>query len=179
MSVETQHYDYVDERPVADGYEVKHGERNRSMLTSWSPAQFVGLIVGIAITVMGFVAVARTGFNTDHIYTPHAEAWHLPHSPLMALIEVGFGVLVMVASVVPGGARSFLALLGAIALSFGIVVVLETPPDRLNHWLGVVDKNGWFYVVVGGVLLLAALISPVFTTRTRRHVVRDEQRVLS
>jgi hypothetical protein len=170
---------YVVERPEPDSYEVEHGERHRATWSSWSPAQFVGLVAGIAITVMGFVALARTGFDTDHIYSPHAQAWHLPHSPLMALIEVGFGVLVMVASVVPGGARSFLALLGAIALSFGIVVLVETPPNRLNHWLGVDDKNGWFYVVVGGVLLLAALISPVFTTRTRKRVVRDEQRVLA
>jgi len=177
MATDTKQHDV--ERPVDAGYEVEHGEQNRSMWTSWSPAQFVGLAVGIVLTVMGLVALSRTGFDSDHIYSPHAEAWHLPHSPLMALIEVGFGVLVLVASVVPGGARSFLALLGAIALSFGIVVLVETPPDRLNHWLGVEDKNGWFYVVIGGVLLLAALVSPVFTTRTRRHVVRDEQHVLA
>ena len=177
MPVETEHY--VVEEPVADGYEVERGERNRSMLAQWSPAQLVGLICGIGITVLGFVALARTGFNTDNIYSPHALAWRLPHSPLMALIEVGFGVLLILASVVPGGMRSFIALLGAIALSFGIVVVSMTPPDRLNHWLGVEDKNGWFYIVVGGVLLLAGLLSPVVTTRTHKHVVRDDRHVLA
>ena len=169
---------YVVERPVSEGYEVEHGERHRSMWSTWSPAQVIGLIAGIVITVLGLVALARTGFDTDHLYSPHAQAWHLPHSPLMAIIEVGFGVLVLIASVVPGGARSLLALLGAIALAFGVVVLVEAPPNRLNHWLGVEDKNGWFYVIVGGVLLLAALISPVFTIKTRKHVVRDEQRVL-
>jgi hypothetical protein len=180
MPTETEHY--VVERPerrVADGYEVEHGERNRSMLAQWSPAQLVGMIVGIGITVLGFVALARTGFNTDNIYSPHALAWRLPHSPLMALIEVGFGVLLIVGSVAPGGIRSLIALLGAAALSFGIVVVSMRPPDRLNHWLGVEDKNGWFYIIVGGVLLLAGFLSPVFTTRTHKHVVRDEQRVLA
>ena len=170
---------YVTERPVSEGYEIEHGERNRSMLAQWSPAQLVGLIIGIAVTVLGFVALARTGLNTDNIYSPHALAWSLPHSPLMALIEVGFGMLLIVASVVPGGMRSLIALLGAVALSFGIVVVSMTPPDRLNHWLGVEDKNGWFFVVVGAVLLLAGLVSPTFTTRTRKHVVRDERHVLA
>jgi len=180
MPTETEHYVVErSERPVADGYEVEHGERNRSMLSQWSPAQLVGMVAGIGITVLGFVALARTGFNTDNIYSPHALAWRLPHSPLMALIEVGFGVLLIVGSVVPGGVRSLIALLGAVALSFGIVVVSMTPPDRLNHWLGVEDKNGWFFVVVGGVLLLAGFVSPVFTTRTHKHVVRDEQRVLA
>src|SRR6266550_1844604 len=103
MPTDTEHY--VAERPVSEGYEIEHGERNRSMLAQWSPAQLVGLI------------------------------------------EVGFGVLLIVASVVPGGIRSLIALLGAVALSFGIVVVSMTPPDRLNHWLGVEDKNGWFFVV--------------------------------
>jgi apolipoprotein N-acyltransferase len=176
MPVDTEQY--VVEHPVPEGYEIEHGERNRSMLAQWSPAQFVGLIIGIAVTVLGFVALARTGFNTNNIYSPHALAWRLPHSPLMAVIEVGFGVLLIVAAVVPGGIRSLIALLGAAALSFGIVVVSMTPPDRLNHWLGVEDKNGWFFVVVGGVLLLAGLVSPVFTTRTRTHVVRDEHHVL-
>jgi apolipoprotein N-acyltransferase len=176
MATDTQ--DYVEERPGTSGYEIEHGERNRSLVAQWSPAQLVGLIIGIGITVLGFVALARTGFNTDNIYSPHALAWRLPHSPLMALIEVGFGVLLIAAAVVPGGMRSLIALLGAVALSFGIVVVSMTPPNRLNHWLGVEDKNGWFFIVVGGALLLAGLFSPTFTTRTRKHVVRDEKHAL-
>jgi len=174
---DTEHY--VVERPVASGYEVEHGERNRSMLSQWSPAQLLGLIVGIGITVLGCIALARTGFNTDNIYSPVSTAWRLPHTPLMALIEIGFGVLLIVGSVVPGGARSLMVMLGAVALAFGIVVVSLDPPNRLNHWLGVVDKNGWFYIVVGGVLVLVGLVSPVFTTRSHRHVVRDEQHVLA
>ena len=97
----------------------------------------------------------------------------------MALVEVGFGMLVILAAVVPGGSRGFMALLGAIALCFGLVVLVEETPNRLNHWLGVIDRSGIFYAVVGGVLLLSAILSPVFTSRTRRHVVRDEQRVVA
>jgi membrane-bound ClpP family serine protease len=88
-------------------------------------------------------------------------------------------VLVILSAVVPGGARGFMALLGAIALCFGLVVLIESTPNRLNHWLGVVDRNGVFYAIVGGVLLLAAILSPVYTTRSRRHIVRDEQRVVA
>jgi len=176
MREATQHY--VAETPAPSGYAVEYDERDRSVRSFWSPAQIVGLIIGIGITVLGFAAVARTGFDTDHIYSPKAMAWNLPHSPLMGLIEVGFGVLVIVSAVVPGGMRGFMALLGAAALSFGLVVLVEDAPNRLNHWLGVVDRNGWFYVITGGVLLLAAIVSPVFASRTERHVVRDEQRVV-
>jgi membrane-bound metal-dependent hydrolase YbcI (DUF457 family) len=179
MSADPSHF--VNQRPASGEYEVEHGERERhtSMFTSWSPMQIVGLIIGIGITVLGFAAVARTGFDSDHIYTPQADVASMSHTPLFALIEVGFGVLVIVAAVVPGGARGFMALLGAAAVSFGLVVLIEETPNRLNHWLGVEDRNGVFYVVVGGVLLLTAIVSPVFTRKTRRHVVRDEQRVVA
>jgi hypothetical protein len=178
MSADTSHYGY--ERPATSDVEVAYGERERhtSVLTSWSPAQIVGLIAGIGITVLGFTALARTGFDTDHIYSPKAEAWSFTHSPLFALIQVGFGVLLILAAVVPGGARAFMALLGAVAVSFGLVVLLEDTPNRLNNWLGVEDRNGVFYLVVGGVLLLAAIASPVFTRKSRSHVVRDEQHVV-
>jgi hypothetical protein len=176
MREDTRHYVY--ERPVTD---VEYGERERhtSIISSWSPAQIVGLVIGIGITVLGFAAVARTGFDTDHIYTPVDNVWNLPHSPLMGLIEVGFGVLVILAAVVPGGSRGFMALLGAIAVCFGLVVLIEEAPNRLNHWLGAIDRTGVFYVIVGGVLLLSAILSPVFTSRSRTHVVRDEQRVVA
>jgi len=167
---------YVQEVPNEDrDYAVvSSGRTSESVTPPWSPAQIIGVIVGIGFTVLGFAAVARTGFDTGHIYTPHDVVWRLPHSPLLALIEVGFGVLVLLSSVVPGGIRTLMALLGAISVAFGIVVLAADTPNRLNHWLGVTHRNGWLYTVVGAVLVLAALASPVFAGRSRRRVVRDE-----
>jgi hypothetical protein len=136
----------------------------------WSPAQIVGLAVGIGMVVLGVVAVVRTGFDTDHIYTPHALVWHLPHSPLLAVSEIAFGALLILASVVPGAARGLMGLLGAIALAFGIVVLVSTQTGDLNRWLAVTHRSGWFFVIAGGVVLLAALFSPVFVPRT--HTLR-------
>src|SRR4051794_20415804 len=79
----------------------------------WSPAQLIGLIIGIFFVVFGVVAVNRTGFNTDHIYSPHTAVWHFPHSPLLGVSEIGFGILVILASIVPGASRVALSILGA------------------------------------------------------------------
>ena len=51
----TQHYVY-EEQPV----DVEYGERERhtSTFSTWSPAQIIGLVIGIGITVLGFAAVA-------------------------------------------------------------------------------------------------------------------------
>jgi hypothetical protein len=152
-------------------------ERRRVETTGawWSPAQIVGLIIGIGSVVLGITAVVRTGFDTSHVYRPQMLVWHLPHSPLLGAIEIGWGALLVVASVVPGGARSLIALLNATTLAFGVVILAESVPNRLNHWLGVTNRSGWLFLVVGAVGLLAALFSPTFGGRT--HVVRERERV--
>src|SRR5262249_45562831 len=95
-----------------------------------------------------------------------------PHSPLLGLIEIGYGALMILASVVPGGARWLMGLLGAIALAFGLVIVVGTTPARLHRWLGVVHINGWLYVGIGAAALVAAILMPVIVHRTPR--TRDE-----
>jgi hypothetical protein len=80
----------------------------------------------------------------------------------------------VVGSVVPGGARTLLGLLGGIALVFGIVVLATSMPNRLNDWLAVSHRSGWLYVISGAVVLAAAIFSPVvFTVRRERQVVRS------
>lgn len=142
----------------------------------WSPAQIVGLAGGIAFVILGIAALARTGFDSSHLYRPHAVVWHLSHSPLLGAIEIAFGALLILASVVPGGLRSMMALLGAIALGFGLVVLLDVAPHRLFHWLGVTHRNGSLFVIAGAVILVAALFSPVFGGTERRRRVHEHTR---
>jgi hypothetical protein len=168
-----------DPAPVAETGYVADRRTTEATMPSWSPLQIIGLIVGIGFGVLGIAAVARTGFDTSHIYTPHDLVWSFPHSPLLGVIEIGFGLLMVLGSVVPGGWRSFLALLGAISLAFGIVVLVEEVPNRLNDWLAVSHRNGWLYVTAGGIVLLAALFAPVFGGVEREHRVLHRETVLN
>lgn len=143
----------------------------------WSPAQIIGLIAGIFFAVLGIAAVVRTGFETSHVYTPHEEVWSFAHSPLLAVIEIGYGALLIIASVVPGGVRWMMGLLGAAALALGIVIVAGDTPARLNKWLAVTHRNGWLFVITGAVVVLAAILSPVFLTTSRRREVRHVEHV--
>jgi hypothetical protein len=172
MSPDTEvaHYTTSD---VDDGY-VAEGRTVRATMPRWSPLQIVGLIVGIGAAVLGIAGIASTGFDTAHIYTPQHVVGSFPHSPLLGVIEIGFGLLMVIGSVVPGGVRTLLGLLGAAALAFGLVVLIEAEPNRLNDWLAVTHRNGWLYVIAGAVVLLAAIFAPVFagTARQRRVVHR-------
>jgi hypothetical protein len=165
----------TDDASIAESGYVAEGRTVEATMPPWSPLQLIGLIVGIGMGVLGVAAVARTGFDTSHIYTPHDLVWKFPHSPLLGVIEIGFGLLMVLGSVVPGGWRSFLALLGAISLAFGIVVLVEAAPNRLNDWLAVTHRNGWLFTAIGAVVVLAALLSPVFggVQRRDRLVQRD------
>jgi Domain of unknown function (DUF4383) len=164
----------IDDRRATYGV----SERRASATTmTWSPAQIVGLIVGIGYTALGIIAVVDTGFDTDHLDTPQHVVWHLAHSPLLGAIEIAFGVLMILASLVPGGARVLLSFLGAIALIFGIVVLAESVPNRLNDWLAVTHRNGWLYLISGVVVLLSALFSPSFGGEHHRVVHEDDRLV--
>jgi hypothetical protein len=146
---------------------------------AFSPAQFVALVVGIGFTVLGAVAVAQTGFDPDHIYTPVERVWSFGHTPLFGVIEIGFGLLMIAAAVVPGGARTLMGLLGAAALVFGIVTLADAAQEDLTEWLGVTDRTGWLYIITGAVTLLAAMLSPVFFPTTRRERVTSVRRTAS
>jgi hypothetical protein len=157
--VRDDHYDEVDDRAQRPA-------------VVWSPAQLVGLVAGVGFAILGIATIARTGFDTSHIYTPRATIWHLPHTPFLGVCEIGFGALLVIAAVVPGAMRSLMGLLGVVALGFGLVELLDIAPRRMDRWFGVNDTSGWLFVIVGAVVLLAAVFSPVFVSGGRRHHTR-------
>lgn len=148
-------------------------ERRTHEYPPWSPAQIIGLVLGIGMTVLGIAAVTRTGFDSADIYQPHLEVWGMPHSPLLGVCEIAFGALMILASIIPGALRWLMALLGAISLGFGIVILTEAARSDLTRWFAVDDSNGWLFTIVGAVALLTAMFAPVFFPRRDRLGERD------
>jgi hypothetical protein len=138
----------------------------------WSLAQFVSLIVGVAAIVFGIVALAKTGIHGDSLRSPHREVWSFDHTPLLAVVEIGFGVVLLLASVSAGASRALMALLGALAVAFGVVIVADAWPARMHRWFGVHDRNGWLFIITGGVVLLAGLLLPTFH-RPETRIIHD------
>jgi hypothetical protein len=122
--------------------------------------QVIGLVIGVIILVLGIAAVARTGIDTSHIYQPHLVVWHLPHNQLLGMVEIAFGLLVILSSVEPGGTRAALAFFGVVAFAFGLVILLNVAPNHLYDWVGVQHRNGWFFLVAGLLLAIPALLTP-------------------
>lgn len=142
--------------------------------TAWSPAQIVGFVIGAGAIAFGAVALVRTGLDTNEWFSPVKSVLGFDHTPLLAVSEIGFGVLMLLSAASPAG-RPLMALLSAIALAFGIVVVADAWAGRIDRWFGVTDRNGWLFIVVGGVGLIAALMLPTVAGRERRQVTERRE----
>ena len=135
----------------------------------WSPAQFIALVIGIIFVVVGGIALANTGIHSNAMDTVRTDGPLWNHTAWLAIGELAFGLLMIGAGVVPGGARGFMTFLGILALAFGIAV-LVAPND-----LRAQDATGWGFIIAGGVSLLAAAVSPVFFTGDRVGYARRRE----
>ena len=136
-----------------------------------NPARYVAAAIGIAAIIFGRVRARRDRFRPRSPPASAREHATVHHTPLLALMEIGFGVTMLVAAFGTFFGRMLMAAASVAALGFGLVIVADLWPERLHNWFGVHDRNGWLYVVVGGAGLLAAVVLPV--TKRRRVVERE------
>ncbi|MBM3925666.1 MAG: hypothetical protein FJ320_06705 [SAR202 cluster bacterium] len=163
-----------DDRPVVDrhvGEQEVESHRSVSWMP-WSPAQMIALTGGVAFMVLGALAVIRGGF--DDIQA-HTSVWTFHHTTLMGLITIGFGGLLALGGMAPNLSRAMMVFLGVVALAFGLIVVIE-PAAEFHEWLGVHDRNGWLYMIIGGSMLLLGLIAPVLFGSQDVHSRRSATR---
>lgn len=137
----------------------------------WSTAQLVALLIGAGFIVLGAVALNGTGFSTSHLYEPFERVWTLGHTPLLAIIEVSFGIAMVIAALRPMAGRALMMLLSIGAIGSGVVILADVWPRRVHHWFGASHRNGWLYVIAGGIGVVAAIFAPTIA-RSRRRIVR-------
>ena len=139
----------------------------------WSTSQLAALLIGAGFIVLGAVALNRTGFSTSQLYEPSERIWTLGHTPLLAIIELGFGIAMVIAALRPMAGRALMMLLSIGAIGSGVVILADVWPRRIHHWFGASHRNGWLYVIAGGIGVLAAVFAPTIRRRRRRIVQHD------
>lgn len=120
--------------------------------------QLMLLGAGITLLVFGGLTLSQTGFEFG-AEASQASVAGLHHTALMAIIDLGLGFVL-----VSAGSRSQLdwgsvRLLGGISLAFGVVLLAE--PAVLHTWLGTHAATGWLFVIMGAVMLVAAIVHPL------------------
>ena len=135
----------------------------------WSPAQMIVLAAGLVLAVIGGIALARTHVHFNDIPSTHAQAAGLRHTSLSAVIELGVGLILIGIGAIPGAARSLMTFMGVLLLGAGIVIAIQ--PSSFHKWFGYDAANGVYLAIIGGVLLLAAMVSPMMWGRRDRHTI--------
>jgi peptidoglycan/LPS O-acetylase OafA/YrhL len=121
---------------------------------------------GIALIVFGVLALVRTGVNSTW-YEPVEQVLGMDHTPLLGAVEIGAGVLLVLAGLT--GARMFAALVAAAIGVAATIVAIE--PDVANPEFAI-ERDWAIALAVGGFVLAFILVA----SRERRHGRRVERR---
>jgi hypothetical protein len=119
----------------------------------WSLGSVLVLLAGAALAVLGLVAAARTGIDYTW-YRPVEAVAGLRHTALLAALEVGVGVLLVIAGL--AGARGLAALVcitGAIAA--GIAAI---EPERVADELALQRSWAITLAAAGAGLAVASMV---------------------
>src|SRR5919106_654975 len=110
----------------------------------WSPGSVMVLVAGAALAVLGVVAAARTGID-DTWHRPVETVAGLRHTPLLAALEVGAGVLLVITGL--AGARGLAALVCITgAMAAGVAAIepeLVADELALQRWWAITRATDW------------------------------------
>ncbi len=153
---------YVDEDVVDDAEVV-----NRSVTRApWSPAQFVALIIGAILAIVGGIVLAKAGVNFNDIASHHVRVLGMDQTAVLGIAELAVGLFVIGAGAIPGGARGGMTFFGVLLLGFCIaLMIMNTSTNTsvwMHKWLGHDGTGpGWFFAILGVILLVTAMVAPV------------------
>lgn len=132
----------------------------------WNLTQVVALAMGVFFMALGGIALARAGaVGIADPITPDVTVawWH--RTPLMAIIELGLGLVLIVSGAQRLSPRSLYRVAGAVALVFGIVLAAQ--PSTFDAALGASRNTGLLYTLLGMALLGLGFGAPVVFERER------------
>lgn len=162
----------ADREPaVARIEETREREAGRDELIETTKPHFdlgsvLATAAGVALTVIGILALVRTGVDGSW-YEPVEQIASVDHTAMLGAIEVGVGVLLILAGL--AGARMFAALVALVAGIAAAVVAIE--PSLVDDELAL--ERGWATALAVAGLALALLL---IMTRERREERRIERR---
>ncbi|MBA3653973.1 MAG: hypothetical protein H0W70_07235 [Actinobacteria bacterium] len=159
----------ADDAEVVDDAETVHRSVERA---PFSPAQIVALIVGAILAILGGVSLAKTGVDFNDLARSHEKVAGMDQTAILGIGELVVGLFLIGAGAIPGGARATMTFFGVVLLGAGIVVLVSDTSAWMHKWLTVDNGVGWFFVVLGAVLLLAAMLAPVIFGTDRQAVGR-------
>jgi hypothetical protein len=151
-----------NEKPAPELFEEPPSlERWDRVESRWNLGSVLVLLAGAALAVLGAVALARTGLD-ESWFSPTEEVARIHHTPLLAAIEAGVGLLLVIAGLAGApGLAAFVCISAAMAAG---VAALE--PDLVAAQLA---TERWWLVALAfagaGLAVLSMVPWPRFVER--------------
>jgi hypothetical protein len=142
--------------PVEGPEHVERAEGTETDLVKyrWSPGSALVVLAGAALAVLGIVALIRTEIDSTW-YRPVEEVAGIDHTPLLAAIEVGVGVLLVVLGL--AGRWILTALVCVLAAIAAAVAAVD--PAEVQRELAI--ERWWaIALAVGAAVLAVASMMP-------------------
>jgi peptidoglycan/LPS O-acetylase OafA/YrhL len=152
-----------DVRPRRD--EVVGDEVIETTTRRWDVGSVLATAAGVALTVIGILALVRTGVDGTW-YEPVEQIAGVQHTPLLGAIEVGVGVLLILAGL--AGARTLAALVALAAGVAALIVAIE--PSLVDDELAM--ERGWATLLAIAGLVLALVLIMARERREDRRIQR-------
>jgi hypothetical protein len=152
----------VSETADSDVSRYDHQTERRWALDA---SDVISLLAGLLFVVMGLLALVDLGFD-DFPSEAVTDVFGLAHTQLIGIVSIVLGLLLIAGCGSIG--RSMTIFAGALTLVVGIVVVAAA--DELDATLATEQGYGWLAVVVGAIVLVAAIAIPSVATRHDRVV---------
>jgi len=158
----------VVEDVPASGYGEVAEDRVEERDSVFDPHRFIALIAGLGFLMLGALVLLDTGFS-DFPSLPVTSVAGFTQTPLLGVIDVGVGLLLLVGAA--DFTRGVSIFTGGLMLVAGVLAAADT--ERLPVSVRSNSSYGWLLVIVGGVVLLAALVLPV--AGSHRRVIRSDR----
>jgi hypothetical protein len=147
-------------------------ERWDRVESRWNLGSAVVMVAGAGLVVLGTAAAARTGINNTW-FTPVEQVAGIRHTPLLAAVEAGVGLLLVIAGLLGApGLAAFVCI--SVAMAAG-VAALE--PGLVAEQLAA--ERWWFIVLAvagAGFAVLAMVPWPHFVERRYTSEVAPARR---
>jgi hypothetical protein len=150
------------EERVVDRDDLDRDEVVEVRSARWDFGSMLATAAGVALIVIGAVALARTGIDRSW-YDPVVQVLGNDHTALLGAIEVGVGVLLVLAGL--AGARALAGLVAVVAGAAATVAAIE--PDAVERELAI-EQEWAIAMAVGGFVLALIIIVSRERTQARR-----------
>ena len=132
-----------------------------------NPGTLVATAAGAVLLIFGLIALIRSDL-VGSLQDPIVNVAGFDHTPLLGLIEIGVGLLLLLAAL--AGSLALTRLVGAVLVVGAVVALVE--PNALGDELTLENGYLWLVLALGAATLLASLLFPSIGTRsttTARH----------